>query len=205
MGINIKSLTKFKNTLSNNFKDTEDLKLLELGIQEANESLGFKYLRDNYDNKFKNYVSVDLHDLPNVTKVDLSEIHHNLFSVDIITNFGTSEHVEYQEGQYNCWKNIHNWLKVGGIMIHEIPEYGSWTNHCRYFTDYNFFKNLENYGYSLLEFDNHVDENGNLNWAVLKKIHEKDFMSIDVFYMYMKQTNLNMNRIHPINNPKNLK
>ena len=41
---------------------------------------------------------------------------------DLITNFGTSEHVA---NQFTCWKNIHSFCKLGGYVISEIPETGS--------------------------------------------------------------------------------
>jgi hypothetical protein len=67
-----------------------------------------------------------------------------LFGIYIITNIGTTEHVELEDGQFNCWKNLNQWLNVGGIMIHELPEAGSWEGHCRYYTTRDFFKSFEN-------------------------------------------------------------
>ena len=180
--------------------------LLELGIQNfSGGRYNQQFVRNFFKNDFKQYFSIDLHNHPEVTLCDLSIYQPKKFYVDIITNFGTSEHVEYEEGQYNCWKNMHDWLMVDGIMIHEIPEYGSWKNHCRYYTDYNFFKKMEDCGYQILEFDQHVDENGNLNWCVLKKMEDKEFMTYEEYYQFMKTDfNTQMSDIHKTNNPKNL-
>lgn len=205
MGLTTTGFHCLTTSIFKNFGTTEKLDLVELGIQQAAHNLGFNYLRDRLKDNFKSYVSLDLHNDPGVTILDLSVYHHDLYKVDIITNFGTTEHVEYEDGQYNCWKNIHNWLKVGGIAIHEIPEHGSWKNHCRFFTTRAFFENLRNYGYEILELDDHRDENGVLNWCVLKKIEDKEFMDQETFYKFMVvDRQINMSTIHPINNPKHL-
>ena len=205
MGITKVNYEKLSKIISED-ESSNDKIFLELGIQESQENLGFKYIRDVLSSQYKEYISIDLHDINNVTICDLSEYHNNLFSADIITNFGTSEHVEYEEGQYNCWKNIHNWLKLGGIVIHEIPEVGSWPGHCRYYVDEKFFKFLENYGYSLIEFSQHSDNNGNLAWCVLKKIEDKDFMDYNTFIKNIHVDYLTeLTSIHTLNNPKNLK
>lgn len=46
---------------------------------------------------------------------------------DLVTNFGTSEHVA--DSQYQCWRNIHDLCAPGGLMLHAIPEVGSWPRH----------------------------------------------------------------------------
>lgn len=42
---------------------------------------------------------------------------------DLVTNFGTSEHVMPcdRRGQYHCWLNIHHLCRTGGAMLHAIP------------------------------------------------------------------------------------
>jgi SAM-dependent methyltransferase len=40
---------------------------------------------------------------------------------DVVTNFGTTEHV-FNIGQ--SFENIHNLLKVGGVVLHALPGYG---------------------------------------------------------------------------------
>jgi predicted SAM-dependent methyltransferase len=206
MGITKQSLYRFNQIINKSIKNKSECTLLELGHQETYENLGFKYLKDFISQEYGNYISLDLHNNHGVTVFDLSQYSPNSFSVDIITNFGTTEHVEYEEGQYNCWSNMHSWLKIGGIAIHHIPELGSWINHCRYFTDFNFYKNLENYGYRILELENTQDSNGNLNWCVLEKTSDISFMNMELFYKFMHfDSSINMNSINILNNPKNLK
>jgi len=63
--------------------------------------------------------------LPHDLSEPLPEVFFNRF--DIVTNFGTSEHVE--ASQYWCWRNIHELCKLGGLMLHAIPCIGHWPNH----------------------------------------------------------------------------
>ena len=44
---------------------------------------------------------------------------------DLVTNFGTTEHIF---NQYQCFKNMHDLLKVGGLAIHILPFEG-YLNH----------------------------------------------------------------------------
>jgi hypothetical protein len=205
MGITKSSFDHFNRVIENFEKSTNEIDLLELGIQEAAEAMHFVYMRDSIANNFKSYVSLDLHNVPGVTQFDLSEHMPDAFSVDIITNFGTTEHVEYEEGQYNCWYNMHDWLKVGGIAMHQIPELGSWAGHCRYYSDFDFYRNLENYGYTIIELDNQSNHNGNLNWCVIQKTSEVPFMDYETFYKFMHiDSNVRLQSINPLNNPKQL-
>lgn len=67
-------------------------------------------------------------------------------TIDIITNFGTSEHLLNQS---NCFELCHDLLKVGGIMINVIP----YARPDHGFFNYNpsFFKTLaESNGYEIL-------------------------------------------------------
>lgn len=206
MGLTNTTLISFKETLENYNRNKKELFLLEVGIQEAQEPIGFKYTRDFFKNDFREYLSLDLHDIEGVTKFDLSVYQPSAFSADIITNFGTSEHVEYEQGQYNCWQNLHAWLNVDGLAIHEIPEKGSWKNHCRYYTTFDFFQNLENFGYKIIELRNHTNHNGNLNWCVIQKTKKCEFMDNETFFKFMHfDTGVSLSVIDPLNNPNKLK
>jgi hypothetical protein len=205
MGVSNLVFEMLKNTIDNFSTDKKKLSLIELGIQENYGKFNFKYLRDFWNDEFKEYISLDLHDTRGVTKCDLSIYQKNIYNADVITNLGTSEHVEYEEGQYNCWKNIHNWLKIGGIMIHELPEIDGWENHCRYYVNFEFFDNLKNYGYDIIELSKNSYPNGNLIWCVLKKTEDKEFMNIDEFFKFMiLDKSVTFDKIANENNPKKL-
>jgi hypothetical protein len=183
------------------------MKLLELGDQDIvfGNLYGTK-LRNLESKNYKKWVSYDLHQRNGVTIKDLSIISDSDEKWDIITNFGTSEHVEPEIGQYNCSKNMHNWLNLNGYIVHEIPEKGSWPNHCRYYTDINFFNEFLKIGYEIIENSMiYYHGNGNLSFAVLKKIKEMDFFDYDYFMslIYTDKNNTS-NVINSENNPKNL-
>jgi hypothetical protein len=139
--------------------------ILELGAQH--------YLVDNkvtdYFTKIFNYpiTSIDLNGENNSLRIDLANELPTLPSYELITNFGTTEHVS---NQYQCWKNIHKLLDYGGVIISEIPEIGSWKNHCKYYVDKRFFESL-NKDFEILEYKQiFYHGNGNLCFCIMKKI-----------------------------------
>jgi len=88
---------------------------------------------------------------------------------DLVTNFGTTEHVS---NQYICWKNIHSFLSIGGFVISEIPEIGSWKGHCNYYIDYTFFKAMSN-DFEIIDYRSiYYPNNGYLSYSVLRKISD---------------------------------
>lgn len=211
MGLIVRSLRKLM-LATNTYVDPKESALLELGNQMAFNSLIEERI-DKYristilHKYFKSYETIDLQNEKNVTITDLSIYQPDLFNVDIITNIGTSEHVEFEKGQWNCWKNIHNWLKIDGIMIHELPELGSWPGHCRYYVTREFFIKLKQYGYQILELDDHIwSDQGNTLWCVIQKVKDVPFMDKDTFFSLMHfDINIPPAGFIESNNPKNLK
>jgi hypothetical protein len=68
------------------------------------------------------YRSVDLTDPRADYTIDLNQpLPQNIGRYDVVTNFGTTEHV-FNIGQ--SFANIHKLLKVGGIQLHAVPSYG---------------------------------------------------------------------------------
>jgi len=47
---------------------------------------------------------------------------------DIVTNFGTSEHVE-AESQRQVFQNAHDLCRYGGLMVHAVPRAGTCRHH----------------------------------------------------------------------------
>jgi hypothetical protein len=149
--------------------------ILELGAQDLlvdGNSLGyFKNIYSNY-----NIESLDITGENNSLKLDLSTELYIHKQYDLITNFGTSEHVS---NQYTCWKNIHSLLNTNGIVISEIPEIGSWKGHCKYYIDYSFFKTM-NKDFEIIDYRSiYYPNNGYLSYSVLKKISETFLTSKD--------------------------
>lgn len=105
----------------------------------------------------------------------LPSTYHNMF--DVVTNFGTSEHVS---NQYSVWKNIFLLLKPNGLIISEIPYIHNWPNHCKFYvTDTTFETMNEDFSIVLKTFTN-WDNDGKLHLSVLKKIHDGGFKTSDV-------------------------
>jgi hypothetical protein len=162
--------------------DYKGLTLLELGNQEY----GSVSAKSVYEAQGVNHTSIDLNgrdgSLPLDLSSDITKHFNNKF--DVITNYGTTEHVE---NQYGVFKNIHSLCKpAGGIMIHGVPLIDNWTGHCRYYYSLGFFKELSyicNYkiiDLFVLDTDYYVSPN-NLVMAVLVKQSDPSFMSEQKF------------------------
>ena len=142
--------------------DTKGLKMLELGDQIVKRKSGISERtgKDYFTNLGYDHISVDLNGkrgslIKDLTKpTDFNEWPEYF---DILTNSGTTEHVETFESQYDCFKILHDCVKVGGLMIHLIPDIealnqGHFVNHCNYYYSEKFFNELAlNSNYTILE------------------------------------------------------
>lgn len=130
---------------------TEISSVLELGNKTGPKN-GPPY-RDWYIDQGCTYVSVDWNGKDGALPLDLREdITAELDGpFDLITNFGTTEHVSEQEP---CWRNIHNLLKVGGKLVSHTPcpphhdNHGIWQPDPEWFKE---FAELNHYNIELLE------------------------------------------------------
>lgn len=140
--------------------------LLQPCMKNADGSVGAPYMHILNDN----YVGKILHDADNIAEY----INH----IDVITNIGCLEHIEPVDIQYDIWKNLHNMLKVGGVMIHVMPDdyecfmYLRWFGHCKLFFQMDFYNNfVDKLGYEIVH-----NELLNYNRSVaLKKISDSEF------------------------------
>lgn len=140
--------------------------ILELGAQEyIMNGKKIKYFKNLFNYPI---TTVDITGENNSMKVNLAEPVEEIMKekYDVITNFGTSEHVS---NQYECWKNIHFICKVGGYVISEIPEKKSWKNHCKYYVDKSFFESLAK-DFDIVEYRTIAySGEGNNCFCILKK------------------------------------
>lgn len=163
MGLNADFLDFIESSIAQVYGDsTAGLRMLELGDQEIRtsdipEETGKEYFtRRGYE-----HVSVDINGLHGAIVKDLTrpeqftDWHH---SWDILTNSGTTEHVEPHAAQYECFGILHDCLKVGGVAIHLLPDVeehdqrGAWANHCRFFYSTAFFEYMAGKcGYELIQ------------------------------------------------------
>lgn len=105
------------------------------------------------------YAAIDLDRSPGSIPLDLNfdsvpREHRGRF--DLVTNFGTTEHVV---NQLNAFRVIHDLTRVGGIMLHRLPAQGHLT-HGLFNYDPKFFWLLGRAnGYRWLAMDFEVDNN----------------------------------------------
>jgi SAM-dependent methyltransferase len=164
--------------------------MLELGNQHISdenrracpgilERTGKQY----FENRGVKHTSIDLNAEDGALPIDLSrpigrpDWRH---SFDIVTNAGTSEHVEPFEAQYECFRNIHACLKPGGIAVHIVPSAeglsakGRWRDHCNNYYSRRFFDTLaEHNAYRVVSFQ-FMDE---LILTCLQKTEDRPFMA----------------------------
>ncbi len=126
--------------ISGTFGKLSGKKMLEFGNQRIIDgSIREKTGKDYFKNRGIDHICVDLNGLGGAIKLDLTK--PELFSgfrgsFDIVTNAGTSEHIEPKSSQYECFLIAHDCLKVGGIAIHLVPDINEledkrrWEGHC---------------------------------------------------------------------------
>jgi hypothetical protein len=162
----------------------ENQKIAELGSQYVMEEewggYGPPYFKDVFSNL--NITSFDINGENGAVKLNLSnDVSNNYWNqYDVVTNFGTTEHVK---DQHTCWKNIFNMTKPGGIVISEIPKKENWKGHCKYFFDESTFESLSK-DFKILDIqDVHYSGSGNLIYCVLEKIHSDSFKTTESEFM----------------------
>jgi hypothetical protein len=156
--------------------------MLELGSQNTyfnSEPMGIA--KDYYTKQGFEHHSIDANGEYGCKVADLSTV-LELAQVDIVTDFGTSEHVS---NYYNCWLNKHNGCKIGGLIISENPKVNNWHGHGFHYLTKEFYTELcKVAGYELIEVGEHaamgnVTDGWNV-YGVLRKISDvfpsgKDF------------------------------
>src|SRR5580700_2983078 len=122
--------------------DLSGKSIVELGDQEfvlpgqlRHHGFEIRWSKNYYDLVGAAHVSIDWHGQNGALRLDMSQpVAGFLFNrFDVLTDFGFSEHVQ---NQYQNWKNIHDIVKPGGIMIHELPGQPMFPAHetCPWFT-----------------------------------------------------------------------
>ena len=165
MGLNTEYINFFNKHIENLFQDKK-VSMLELGDQVIEQKKINKHLnaltgKEYYTRKGYRHTSIDLNGLNQSEIKDLSNesdfaCYHNTF--DVITNSGTTEHVEPFDAQYICFKIIHDCLKEGGLMLHINPDTesrdneGLWKTHCYFYYSEKFYEMLaKQCNYTILE------------------------------------------------------
>lgn len=150
------------------------------------------------------YTCIDLAGDNYAIKYDLGKpITTHTRKYDLVTDFGTSEHVvlaadhvttpfhdDYIHsvyptvvedallGYYSCWLNKHNLCKIGGIIISENPLTGNWPNHGYAYLGkkfYHEFKQVAGYENIMEGLEPAMGNSidGWNIWAVLRKVSDE--------------------------------
>lgn len=172
------------NYAAKNNKSLHEVAMLELGNQTfQDESLISKLnlprtVKEYWESKGLKHISIDLNGEDGALKLNLAaplpDEYKNAF--DIVTNAGTSEHVD---NQFECWRNIHNCLKLNGFLLSAIPEKHQYNEeHCDWFYDTKFFEVFaERLGYKIYLLGRLLFpfNGGYVIFAALEKVNEIKF------------------------------
>lgn len=84
------------------------------------------------------HTSVDWNGQDGAIKMDLRQP-LNLGTFDVVTNIGTSEHVDDQAG---VWRNVLEAMHVGSVLLSTTPMPGDWTWHGFWYPDDTWYRHL---------------------------------------------------------------
>jgi len=196
MGYNVSTWSFFSKYLD--LDNCRGKRIMELGNQAIREPLREKLKikhalsKPFFTERGYDHFSIDIIGGKDVLVKDLSSIIDDeslVNSFDVVTNNGTSEHVEPYLSQYQCFANIHNLVKKDGIMLHIVPEVGSYPNHCQIYYKKEFFRLLSSLNnYKILHLGRiKKAKDKNFVAAALKKTEDNVFVSpIANFFKYVK-------------------
>lgn len=117
------------------------------------------------------YVSIDGNGRGTFT-ADLNEPVTGLGTFDLVTDFGTGEHIF---NQYQVWKTLHDLCRVGGFIAFDRPIEG-YPAHCYYLSDPGLFSDIaEANHYLVRRLDQRVMTRGKLMRGVFQKVKAESF------------------------------
>jgi len=177
MGINIKAFRYIQMIVYDLDKDFAASRICLLGnlyfakgTQCIQKKAGTKIVHKYFEKNGIDVVSIDLNGKDGALSLDLQEpLPESIGKFNIIINAGTTEHVAKQD---ECFQNIHNICRKGGLMFHIVPLVGSWPRHGLHHYDEAFFKDLaEKYHYSVVDMrvDDWVGPKHKLIFTCLRK------------------------------------
>ena len=185
MGYNLHQWDFLNKNMERYISDYEGKWMLEFGNQRLKQSvLDDLKIKDHvakhyFQNVGFNHISIDLNGEYGSLPINLGKkiIKPELIDkFDVVTNSGTTEHVEPYESQYEAFYNIHACGKKGSLFFHMVPEAGGLVDHCQNYYTINFFERLsEENNYEILSLYSHKIKTGNLVFACLRKNEDNIF------------------------------
>lgn len=179
MGITAQDFT----TLQEAIEAAPGKRMCELGAQYLQVDGVFRGVAKKYlEKQGVDHTSFDINGLHGSLVIDLCRPVTDFGVFDIVTNFGTSEHVV---DQYACFSNIHDLCKPGGVMLHSVPPPGHWPGHGRFYYPLEFFDGLaQANGYEVLHREITSGLGGGIDplaVVTLKKTDGAPFMDREAF------------------------
>ena len=125
------------------------------------------------------YYCIDLNGENLALKVDLEKPIKPFGYFDLITDFGTSEHIK---NLHQCWKTIHDLCKIGGMIICENAKEGNIQGNINYRTKRFYEQLAKAMDYQIVELtEDAIAIDGNIGiWnvcCILKKLSDKPFVN----------------------------
>ncbi|MEO8627119.1 MAG: hypothetical protein ABI612_03335 [Betaproteobacteria bacterium] len=138
------------------------------------------------------YASLDVDDDRATYKVDLNHPSSGLPEFDVVTNFGTTEHV-FNIGE--AFRTLHNLTRPGGISLHAIPSF-AFINHGFYNIHPNALVEMARANdYEILDFS-YVDNTFCRNELLGKRgIDSLDFDALPIRLLDMENSQIFMTKV----------
>jgi hypothetical protein len=158
--------------------------IIELGDQLMDIGHEGRYMRsDEYFKGKYNMVSIDWHGKNRALKLDLSKPLKEEFEADLLTDFGTTEHVT---DLYNALLNCHNFTKEGGVMIHVNPKINTYPGHGNHWFTQKFWNEFgaacKYEVLSVYEKSPYSKDNPDVEvYAVFRKANKSKYLTRDQF------------------------
>lgn len=151
----------------------------ELGAQNIYFGHDYgKYANLWYERKGLAYTCIDQNGENNAHVVDLGKEQKFTEKFDLLTDYGTSEHVD---GFYNCWLN--KWA-LSDLIISENPKTGNWPGHGQNYVTENFYKQIaRETGAEIIKLGEHpAMSNTTDGWNIFCVLRKNGkFVSEDIF------------------------
>jgi hypothetical protein len=189
MGITSIGYKQLMDVSRSEFVGLNGLKMMELGNQflYLNPDSGIPHssvAKYHFEKLGVRHVSIDLNGQDGALVYDLGTkilSHEWENSFDIVTDFGTIEHVY---NVYEAFRNTHYFCREGGIMMHVLPMTMNWPGHgVSYFASETFSVLAQLIGYSVLLLTEDAAmgnyDNGWQVHCIFKKGNNKAFINSD--------------------------
>jgi SAM-dependent methyltransferase len=155
-------------------------KVCELGCK------GYGRTKDSFTRRGWSHTSIDLNGLGGALPLDLTDpidIKGIGGPFDVVTNFGTSEHVEGQEA---CWRNIFRLCKAGGYIVCCVP--WNWPKHGKYYPSVEWYRQFGDLN-DMQTLSITYEAGGKLIASVFKKLVNGVFKMPDMALMKVQDSN----------------